>query len=151
MELQIWWIWMILSAVFLIAEIVTAGFFLLWFCIGSAVAGVLALLNVGTPAQLTVFILVSGILFVLSRRFADLVTVKQPPGIGADRFVDQKGMVLVTIDNTTNIGKVRIGQDEWAAKSLDDSIIQKGTIIKVIRIDGTRAIVESIKKENSDG
>ncbi len=39
-QVQPWWVWMVLAAVFLIAEIFTAGFFLLWFSIGSAVAGV---------------------------------------------------------------------------------------------------------------
>ena len=47
MELNYWWIWMILAALFVVGEIFTAGFFLLWFGIGAAVSGVIALLGLG--------------------------------------------------------------------------------------------------------
>ena len=57
MEDNMWWIWFALAAVFLIGEIFTAGFFLLWFCIGAAAAAILALLNVGSTGQLVVFII----------------------------------------------------------------------------------------------
>ncbi len=67
-----------LAAILLTAEIFTAGFFLLWFSIGAAGAGILALLGVNRPAQFIVFILASGILFVFGRRFAERVTEKVP-------------------------------------------------------------------------
>jgi len=88
---------MAMAALLLIAEILTTGFFLLWFSIGAASAGILALLGVGRPAQIIVFVLVSGILFVFGRRFAERVTEKQPPGIGADRFIGIEGRVLEKI------------------------------------------------------
>ena len=47
-----------IAAILLIAEILTTGFFLLWFSIGAASAGILALLGVGRPAQIIVFVLV---------------------------------------------------------------------------------------------
>ncbi|MFC1726809.1 NfeD family protein [candidate division KSB1 bacterium] len=148
MEQHIWWVWMGLAALFLIAEIFTAGFFLLWFSFGAAAAGILALLDVGVAGQLAVFIIGSGILFVFGRRFAERVTVKQPPGIGADRFVDVEGIVLVKIDNAANTGSVRVGQDEWRAKSQTGEVIPEGAHVKVVKVDGTRAIVKTIKEEN---
>jgi membrane protein implicated in regulation of membrane protease activity len=140
---------MFLAAILLIGEIFTAGFFLIFLSIGSAAAGILALLGVGRPAQIIVFIIVSGILFVFGRRFADRVTEKQPPGIGADRFIGQKGVVLESIDNSSNRGSVRIGQDEWRAISESGEIIQKGTMVEVTKIDGTRAVVKPIEKEEN--
>jgi membrane protein implicated in regulation of membrane protease activity len=138
-----------LAAVFLIGEIFTAGFFLIFLSIGAAAAGVLALLDVGYAGQFIVFIVVSGILFVFGRRFADRVTEKQPPGIGADRFVDQDGIVLVEVDNSINAGSVRVGQDEWRAISETGEILPKGTHIRVTQIDGTRAVVKTIDKEGN--
>lgn len=41
MPIKIWYIWMIIASLFVVGEIFTAGFFLLWFGIGAAVAGVL--------------------------------------------------------------------------------------------------------------
>ncbi len=147
MEIEIWWIWMGLAAILLIAEIMTAGFFLLWFSFGAAAAGILALLKVGPAGQLTVFILVSGILFVFGRRFAERVTTKQPPGIGADRFVDQVGVVIYEINPDNNTGSIRIGQDEWRANSESGEIIPVGTRVRVARVDGTHAIVKKITEE----
>ena len=147
MKFEIWWIWMGLAAAFLIGEIFTAGFFLIFLSVGAAAAGILALLDVGHAGQFIVFIVVSGILFVFGRRFADRVTEKQPPGIGADRFVDQEGIVLEKIDNATNAGSVRIGQDEWRAISETGDILPEGTRIRVTQIDGTRAVVKTIEQE----
>ena len=149
MKFEIWWIWMGLAAAFLIGEIFTAGFFLIFLSVGAAAAGILALLDVGYAGQFIVFIVVSGILFVFGRRYADRVTEKQPPGIGADRFVDQEGIVLEKIDNATNAGSVRIGQDEWRAISETGDILPEGTRIRVTQIDGTRAVVKTIEQEES--
>ena len=146
MKFEIWWIWMGLAAAFLIGEIFTAGFFLIFLSIGAAAAGVLALLDVGYAGQFIVFIVISGILFVFGRRFADRVTGKQPAGIGADRFIDQDGIVLEKIDNTTNTGSVRVGQDEWRAISETGDILPEGARIRVTQINGTRAVVKMIEE-----
>ena len=149
MKFEIWWIWMGLSAAFLIGEIFTAGFFLIFLSTGAAAAGILALLDIGYVGQFFIFIVVSGVLFVFGRRFADRVTEKQPLGIGADRFVDQDGIVLVKIDNTTNTGSVRVGQDEWRAISETGDVLSEGAKFRVTQITGTRAVVKMIEKEES--
>jgi membrane protein implicated in regulation of membrane protease activity len=147
MGIELWWIWMAVAAILLIAEIFTAGFFLLWFSIGAAAAGILDMLDVGRPAQLIVFILASGTLFVFGRRFAERVTANQPPGIGADRFVEQNGVVIDEIDNNGGKGRIRVGSDEWRALSDNGEVIKEGTIVKVMRIDGTKAVVKPLEKE----
>jgi len=147
MHIEMWWIWIAMAAILLIAEIFTAGFFLIWFSIGAAGAGILAMLGVGRPAQLIVFILLSGILFVFGRRFADRVTAKQPPGIGADRFIGKNGYVIEEIDNITGKGRIKAGPDEWIAMSENGEKIGINTIVEIIRVDGTKAIVKSVIKE----
>jgi membrane protein implicated in regulation of membrane protease activity len=147
MHIEMWWIWIAMAAVLLIAEIFTAGFFLIWFSIGAAGAGILAMLGVGTTAQLIVFILLSGILFVFGRRFAERVTAKQPPGIGADRFIGLNGYVIEEIDNIAGKGRVKAGPDEWRAMSASGEKIGVNAIIEIIRVDGTKAIVKQINKE----
>jgi inner membrane protein len=147
MHIEMWWIWIAMAAILLIAEIFTAGFFLIWFSIGAAGAGILAMLGVGRPAQLIVFILLSGILFVFGRRFADRVTAKQPPGIGADRFIGKNGYVIEEIDNITGKGRIKAGPDEWIAMSENGEKIGINTIVEIMRVDGTKAIVKSVIKE----
>jgi membrane protein implicated in regulation of membrane protease activity len=146
MAIKIWWIWMIIAAFFLIAEIFTMGFFLLWFGVGAAVAGVLALLGVGVGWQLAAFVLLSGVLFAASRRFAERFSKKQPVGIGADRMVGSEGVVLEEIDNMKNTGRVRVKKDEWRADSESGEVIPERARITVTRMDGTHLIVR-VKKE----
>ena len=146
MLIKIWYIWMIIAALFVVGEIFTAGFFLLWFGIGAAVAGVLALFGLGYVWQLGAFVLVSGLLFVVSRRFAEKFTKEQPPGIGADRVIGKEGIVLEEIDNVNNKGRVRLKKEEWRADSDTGEIIPLGKQVEVIRLDGTHLVVK-IKKE----
>jgi membrane protein implicated in regulation of membrane protease activity len=146
MPVKIWWIWMAIAAFFVIAEIFTMGFALLWFGIGAAVAGILALFGFGVGWQLASFIVVSGVLFAISRSFAEKFTKKQPPGVGADRFIQKKGVVTEEIDNVKNTGRVRVGKDEWRADSDTDEVIPVGKIVEVTSVDGTHLVVKLLKE-----
>jgi len=141
-----WLIWMIIAAIFIIGEIFTAGFFLLWFGIGAAAAGILAMLDFGAGWQWVTFVVVTGLLFVVSRRFAERITKKQPPGIGADRFIGMKGVVLEEVDNTKNTGRVRIEKEEWRADSDTGEVIPVDTKVEVVRLVGTHLIVKTLKE-----
>jgi len=129
-----------------VAEIFTMGFFLLWFGVGAAVAGVLALVGLGPGWQLGSFVVVSLVLFAVSRRFAERFTKKQPPGVGADRFVHKRGVVIEEINNLKNTGRVRIEKDEWRADSQTDEVIPVGRTIQVTKVDGTHLVVKTIKE-----
>jgi membrane protein implicated in regulation of membrane protease activity len=147
MEFQVWWIWMLLAAAFIIGEIFTAGFFLLWFGIGAAIAGVLAIMGFGAGWQWGAFIVLSGVLFAVSRRFAERFTDKQPPGIGADRFISKSGVVLEAIDNINNTGRIRLEKEEWRTESETGEVIPVGTKVKVTKVKGTRLVVIPLKEE----
>jgi membrane protein implicated in regulation of membrane protease activity len=148
MIIKIWWIWMIIAAFFVLGEIFTAGFFLLWFGIGAAAAGLLAIFGLSFGWQLGAFVVVSGVLFIVSRRFAERFSKKQPDGIGADRFIGLRGIVLEEIDNDKNTGRVRLKKEEWRADSETGDVIPAGKKVKVTRIDGTHIVVKTFKEEN---
>ncbi len=142
-----WWIWMIVAVVFIIGEIFTPAFFLLWFGVGAAVAGVMGLLGVGATWQIAAFVVISFVLFVASRRFADRVTKEQPPGIGADRFIGKEALVLEEINNAENTGRVRMDREEWRAESEGGDVIREGARVEVINVDGTHLVVRAEKED----
>jgi membrane protein implicated in regulation of membrane protease activity len=146
MTLGIWLVWMVIAAAFIIGEIFTLGFFLLWFGVGAAVAGILAMFGLGGSWQWGAFAVVSGVLFVLSRRFAERFSKKQPPGIGADRFVNKKGVVLEEIDNIKNSGRIRMGKEEWRAESDTGEVIPVGKMVEVTKLVGTHVVVKTLKE-----
>lgn len=141
MEIQTWILWMIFAALMIIGEIFTAGFFVLWFGIGAIAAGLLAVFGLGIGWQLGVFVVVSLVLLLVSRKFADKISKPQPDGIGADRFVGQKGVVLEEINNLANTGQVRLGKETWRAESATDETIPVGAKIRVVEMSGTHLVV----------
>ena len=138
---------MLFAAILIVGEIFTAGFFILWFGVGAAVAGILALLGLNAAWQWGAFIVVSGVLFAVSRRFAERFTKEQPPGIGADRFIGKRAVVTEDIDNLKNTGRVRMGKEEWRAESESGESIPEGQSVAVTKIDGTHLIVKMLTEE----
>jgi len=139
---EVWLIWAVLAAAFLVGEIFTAGFFLLWFSVGAAAAAVLARLELGTSYQLGSFALISGALVVLSRKFAQKVTKEPPERVGADRVIGKVGVVLERIDPTIDSGRVRVEKEEWRARSQDDGTIEEGQKVEVVGISGAHLLVK---------
>jgi len=144
MGIPIWMLWMILAALCIIGEIFTAGFFLLWFGIGAAAAGAAALLGLGAAWQWGLFVVLTAVLFAVSRSFAERLTKKQPSGVGADRFIGGEGLVLERIDNVKNSGSVRLGKEEWRASSESGDPISAGKKVEVVKVEGTHLIVRPL-------
>lgn len=138
---------MILAGVFAIGEILSSGFFILWFAIGAAAAGLVALMGFGPGPQLVVFIVLSGGLFAYSRRFAERWSGPQQKGVGASRFYGKKAYVLEEIDNTKGTGSVRLDREEWRASSVSGVVIPVGGMVEVESVDGTRLIVKMPMEE----
>lgn len=143
MDFKIYIVWFVFAAIFIIGEIFTAGFFLACFGVGAIAAGVLALIGANVIWQWACFVVVSGILFAVSRRFAEKFSKKQPPGIGADRFIGKEGIVLEEIDNAKNTGSVRIDKEMWRADSESGEKIEKGNRVVVVKLDGTHVVVKT--------
>jgi membrane protein implicated in regulation of membrane protease activity len=136
------WIWVAIAAVFTVAEIFTAGFFLFPFAVGAGAAAVVNLVGLPQWLQWICFLVLSGVLVAFSRRLADRLSHEPPEKVGAERLVGQTGVVIEPIDPVTDGGRVRIMKDEWRATSLDDSRIGLNERVRVVRIEGAHLIVE---------
>lgn len=137
------WAWLILTAVLLVGEMMTAGFFLIVFAVGSLGAFLVAVFGGGILWQWIVFIVVSAIAFGLSRKFARRVHGGPTEfGVGAERYEGMKAYVMETIDAAAATGMVRIDREEWRADSADGRVIQKGTWAVIEKVDGTRMVVK---------
>ncbi len=146
--MDVWsWGWLILGAVLLVGEIVTAGFFLLVFGIGALGSFLVAVLGGSVLWQWITFLVVSTLAFAFSRRFAEKVN-KGPEdyGVGAERYTGDRAWVIETIDAAAATGMVRIDREEWRADSSDNSVIQAETWTEIVRVDGTRMVVKQAEE-----
>lgn len=142
MDLETWrWIWVIAALVLMVAEMLTAGFFMLPFGVGAAAAAVLAWLDVSLGLQWTTFIIVSVLALIGLQRFVKHEDEDQPL-VGSNRYYNQPALVLETIDPATAAGRVRVGTEEWRATARSGSI-EAGARVRVVDIDGTRLVVEA--------
>ena len=135
------WVWAALALIFFIAEIFTAGFFLICFGIGAAVAALLALLGVDAIWQLAAFIGASLVALAFLRPLATSVGQKVANPGGIDRVIGKQAVVLEEIDPLAATGRVRIEREEWRADSIDGRTIAKDAVVKVIGVSGTRVLV----------
>jgi membrane protein implicated in regulation of membrane protease activity len=87
-ELSWTWFWVILSAFLVVGEIFTAGFFILPFGIGAAVAALVAWLGFDLVWQWATFLIVSIPALLLLKRFADRVTPDAALRVAGDRVLD---------------------------------------------------------------
>ena len=140
MENEIWrWLWTGAALFFGLAEIFTAGFFLLPFAIGAAAAAVLGWADVHILWQWLVFFVVTAFSFVYLRRFVRRQNSDEQPRVGANRLIDARGMVIERIDEDAETGMVRVGGEQWRAVA--DSPIEPDIKVVVTEVRGTRLVV----------
>jgi membrane protein implicated in regulation of membrane protease activity len=140
--MDVWfWLWAGLAAVLIVAEMFTAGFFLLPFGIGAAGAAGLNLAGVEIGWQWGAFIAISAMLLLSLRRFADRVTHEPPEKVGVDRLIGKTGTVIEAVEPGDGGGRVRIEREEWRADALGAETIPVGTRVVVEKIVGTHLVV----------
>ena len=133
-------IWIFIAIVFIILELITTTFFLIWLGVGSIVAAVLNYLGFDIYVQFSSFIILSAILILLTRRFANQITSQSDKKTTAERLIGRKAKVVRQIDNDTFV--VSVSGEEWSAHTNDS--IDIGETVKVVGINSIILIIEKI-------
>jgi membrane protein implicated in regulation of membrane protease activity len=137
-----WLIWAIVAVLLGIGEMVTPGLFFLGpVALAAGAAALAALFGGGTIVSLIVFILASvaslAFLRPIARRHVRMPVLSRT---GTDALVGRKAVVTRRID--AHGGRVRIGGEEWSARTyLDGQVVEEGTSVDVIQIEGATALV----------
>lgn len=135
--------WLIAAAVLAIGEMVTAGFFLLPFAAGAAVAGILALLSVNVPLQIITFVVVSMLSLWLLQRFAKKDIYGELLPVGAARYIGASAVVTEPVSRLHS-GRVMMGPEDWRATTDGNTEIPVGTEVRVVEVRGARLVVEQV-------
>ena len=140
-----WYIWLILAGVFVIGEVLTAGFLIFWLGIASLIAMGVSFVTDNIIIQTTVFLISSVILILatkpLVKKFAKVETTKT----NAFSLIDKKGIVTKDISSINSTGQVKVEGELWSATGENDIEIPKGTEVKIKEIKGVKLIVTPIK------
>ncbi len=152
---NIWYIWLILGALFIVAEMFTSGFVLLWFGIGALLAGLLAFTGlVGLPLQILVFLAVSIALTIASRTIFDRLLMKGSPGrelkTGMETLPGKIGVVVEPSKGAMQEGAVRVFASTWRAFPAEgEEPLREGEQVEIERVDGASVYVRRVENESS--
>ena len=134
--------WLIAFVVLLVVEGIIPGLVSIWFAAGALVALLLSLFVDAVWVQALVFLVVSLLLLALTRPLAMKYVNSRVTPTNADRIVGSDCVVVEEIDNLRGTGAVSADGKVWTARMITpDGKAPKGSVVKVIRIEGVRLIV----------
>ena len=136
-------IWLVILIVLLVIEVITLGLSTIWFAGGALAAFIAALLGANVAVQVVLFLAVSIILLIFTRPVVMRMLNKHKTATNAESLIGEQAIVTQTINNLMGRGEVFINGLEWMARSQQDNdTIEKDTIVRILRIDGVKLIVE---------
>jgi membrane protein implicated in regulation of membrane protease activity len=137
-----WLAWSVAAVLLAVGEIFTPGMFFLGPVALAAVAGaVAAAVGAAVWLQLVVFIAGAVASIGLLRPIAR-AHLRMPAAMrtGTAALEGAPAVVLQRVDRDG--GRVRIGGEEWSARAyMPDQVIEAGTRVEVVKIEGATALV----------
>ena len=140
-------IWIVIAVIFAIIEGFTMGLTTIWFTIGGVAACIVALMGGSLLVQIIVFFAVSIILLYFTRPLAEKRLKIGHEKNSIDQMIDKTGIVIETIE-PHHTGQVKMKGMVWTAISKDNKeILLKDEIVKIVKIEGVKLVVERVKGE----
>ena len=137
-----WLLWVLFAVALAVGEVLTPGLFFLGpVALAAGAAAVADLLGAGPIGAAVVFIVCSiaslGILRPIARRHVHLPVLSRT---GTDALIGRKAVVTRRVDAVG--GRIRVGGEEWSARSyLDDQVLAEGQTVDIVKIEGATALV----------
>ena len=133
--------WIIILTILILIEIITLRITTIWFAGGALVAFIVSLFFNNLPLEIALFLTVSFALLYFTRPvvlkyFSPKKTITDYEGV-----IGKEAMVIATVDNMNTVGQVDVAGQKWSARSLEGTIIEKGSVVKVQGISGAKLIV----------
>ena len=137
-------LWFVLAVVFLLIEGGTVMLVSVWFAAGSLAAMVAALLSAPFWLQLILFLGISAGLLALLRPLVRKYIRPKITATNVDAVIGTCGYVTEQVDDLAATGQVKLGAMPWTARSTDGRPIEKGTLVRVDRVEGVKVFVSPV-------
>ena len=143
-----WQTWLIVSGICFVIEMITTGFLIFWAAIGALFAMITSFFTDNLIIQVAVFVISSSLLILFTKPFVKkILNDKDTVATNAYSIIGKSGLVTQEINPTLGTGQVKIGTETWSAKCNEQEVIEKGTNVEIISIDGVKVVVS--KKANT--
>ena len=138
-----WIFWLIAAGIFFVGEVMTIGFLIFWFGIGSLLAMITSLFTDSLIIQSIVFLVSSTTLVLFTKPIVNKYISKSTVPTNVYSIIDKIGFVTKEISMQSS-GQVKVDGETWTAVSEDSNILKEGSEIKVVKIDGVKLVVALI-------
>lgn len=140
----LWWHWLVLGLLLVVAEMASSGgFYIIFFGIGALVVGLLASFDLAGPLwmQLLLFSAISvGSLLIFRRRLLRWLQM-EPQTPPVDALVGEVGVATEDLAPGT-VGRVELRGTGWSARNVTSGVLARGARCRVVRVDGLTVDVE---------
>ena len=146
--MEVWHIWLIAALVFFVIEIFTTGIAVICFSFGALASMIVSLCGGNVTWQVILFAVVTLLAFVFLRPLLLKFFYKkgkEEVKTNVDALIGRKGFVSEPIDPATGGGRVKVDGDDWKAVSVDNSPIEKGAQVEILKLD---SVIVTVKRAN---
>ena len=137
--------WLVLMVLCMVVEAATVTLVSGWFAVGALAAMIVAATGGPLGFQLAVFVVVSGALLAALRPIVRKHFTPKLTRTNIDAIIGSECYVTADIDNLNATGSVKLGAMEWTARSSAGTVIPKGTLVKVDKIEGVKVFVTPVE------
>lgn len=144
-----WQIWLIIAGLFVIGEIITTGFLVFWLSLGSLVAMIVSIFAPDAVIiQTAVFVISSTLLILFTKPLVDKYITQKTVPTNVSTLIGKKAKVIVEINLLEGTGQIKVGGEIWSATTDTEEIIQKGTEVEILQVNGVKLLVRPCKIES---
>lgn len=140
---NLWLAWLLVSLLCLVLELTNGDFFIICFAIGGTAVTILAAFCDSFTAQVILFAVVSVLSIFFIRPFAlkYLHKNKEQRVSNADAIIGRIGRITERIE-PNEYGRVKIDGDYWKAQANNNTAIEEGTQVRIVKLDSIIVTVE---------
>lgn len=135
------WLGVFIALIFL--ELATINLVSIWFAIGALASFVASLYVVNVSIQIAIFVVVSTISLLLTKKFASKIRTRKPERTNLDRVIGEVGIVTADVSKLEP-GEVKVDGKRWSAVA--NKNIKVGSRVKILSIDGVKLHVQELKE-----
>ncbi len=145
------WIWLAVTVIAIVVEIITPELVSLWFAIGGIV-GIAFSFIPGLPwwGEIIIFAVLSMILLLSLRPVLSKYLKRKSLATNVDRLIGQD-IRMITQADFDNLGTAKIGDVVWSVKSENQSSLMADEIVRIVAVDGNKLIARHIVNAQTEG
>lgn len=136
------WIWASIALVTLVIELFSSDTDALWFTAGASSAFILSLFDLHIAVQLSVFVVITGVLLFTVGRLLKKAIIRKNISITSDSLIGKEILVLESVNEFQN-GSGVIDDIVWDLSCQSGIKVEKGTHAIILAIDENKLVVKN--------